>query len=109
MRWLQRNLLKVATALVALSFLAVFVVLVPVAAAEAKPEVVTLGQSRAVDATPTIDATVIALNKEKLQHENDWWWSNGATILSSFLSTLVLVAGAHRLLAVACEPKRYTR
>ena len=42
MRWLTRNLLKVAIALVALLFLTVLVVVVPVAAAEAKPRVVTL-------------------------------------------------------------------
>jgi len=40
------------------------------------------------------DAQVIASNKEKLQHENDWWWNYGATILSSFISTLILVSGA---------------
>jgi len=47
-----------------------------------------------VQAKPTEDATVTALNKEKLQHENDWWWTYRATILSSFLSALVLVIGA---------------
>jgi uncharacterized protein YjbI with pentapeptide repeats len=36
---------------------------------------------------------MIALDKEKLQHENDWWWSYGATILSGVLSALVLVGG----------------
>ena len=45
---------------------------------------------------PTVDitATMTALNEEKLQHENDWWWSNGATILSSTISALFLVGGA---------------
>jgi uncharacterized protein YjbI with pentapeptide repeats len=47
-----------------------------------------------VQTTPTEDATVTALNKEKLQHESDWWWSNGATILTSLFSTLTFaVAG----------------
>jgi uncharacterized protein YjbI with pentapeptide repeats len=53
-------------------------------------------------ATATEDATVTALNKEQLaqtvaqqQHTWDnWLWSNAATILSSFLSTLVIVIGA---------------
>jgi uncharacterized protein YjbI with pentapeptide repeats len=43
-----------------------------------------------VQATPTEDATVTALNKEKLQHENDWWWNFGATILTSVISTFTL-------------------
>src|SRR6266700_1969787 len=47
-----------------------------------------------MQATPTEDATVTELNKEKLQQENDWWWNYGATILSSFISTLILVSGA---------------
>jgi uncharacterized protein YjbI with pentapeptide repeats len=38
------------------------------------------------------DATIIASNKEKLQHENDWWWNYGATILTSLISTLALAA-----------------
>jgi len=45
-----------------------------------------------VQATPTVDATVTALSKEKLVHENDWWWNYGATILTSVISTLVLAA-----------------
>jgi uncharacterized protein YjbI with pentapeptide repeats len=55
-----------------------------------------------VQVTATEDATVTALNKEQLaqtvaqqQHTWDnWLWSNAATILSSFLSTLVIVIGA---------------
>ncbi len=51
--------------------------------------------------TPTEDVTVTALNKEKLTQEVDqqqhtlwnWLWSNAATIVSSFLSTLVVVIG----------------
>jgi large-conductance mechanosensitive channel len=42
--------------------------------------------------TPTVDATVTALNKEKLVHENDWWWNYGATILTSLISTFTLAA-----------------
>lgn len=52
-------------------------------------------------ATPTVDATVTALSKEQLaqqvadqQHTWDnWIWSNAATIISSFLSTLVIIVG----------------
>jgi len=46
-----------------------------------------------VEATPTEDATVTSLNKEKLLHDNDWWWNSGATIITSLVSTLGL-AGA---------------
>src|SRR5712692_5366611 len=43
-----------------------------------------------VQATPTEDATVTALTRETLQHENDWWWNYGAIILTSVISTLTL-------------------
>lgn len=102
MRWFQRNLLKVTTALVALMFLSVLMVVVPVVAVEARPRVVMLGRSRAVDATPTVDATVTALNKEKLQDDvaqgqhtlRNWFWNNGAALVSSLV---LAVAGAFTL------------
>ena len=42
--------------------------------------------------TPTVDmtATVTALNREKLVHEDNWWWNYGATVLTSVISTLTL-------------------
>src|SRR5712692_3285766 len=43
-----------------------------------------------VQARPTEDATVTALTRETLQHENDWWWNYGAIILTSVISTLTL-------------------
>src|SRR5438045_97831 len=64
--------------------------------------VVTVASSVTVQTTPTEDATVTTLSKEQLtqqvtgqQHTwGNWLWSNAATILSSFLSTLVIVVGA---------------
>ena len=44
-----------------------------------------------IQATPTTDPIIAELEKEKLQHENDWWWVNKATIISSFLSMLGVI------------------
>ena len=101
MRWFQRNLLKLAIVLAVLSFLAVFVALVPIAAAEAQLRVVTLAPSRAVDATPTVDATVTALQKEQLSRQvrqlDNWWlyWLyNGSTaFIAAFATVIVAVIG----------------
>src|SRR5258708_17776274 len=46
-------------------------------------------QATSVQTTPTVDPTVTALQKEKLMHENDWWWNFGATLIS----TLALLGG----------------
>jgi hypothetical protein len=43
-----------------------------------------------IQATPTIDPTVTALEKEKLQHENDWLWANSPALLS-MLGVIVAV------------------
>src|SRR5438105_8209680 len=95
MRWLRRNLWKTGIALAGMLLLLVLTVWVPVSAAGAYEGVSGLAGpiTATVQATPTEDATVTALNKEKLQNENDWLWSYGATILSGFISALVLVIG----------------
>ncbi len=117
MCWLKRERWKAGIALVGM--LLVLMVWVPVSAYGAYERASELATpvTGTVQATPTVDATATALNKEKLQqevkqlqeqndaqviasnneklqHGNDWWWNYGATILSSFLSTLVLVVGA---------------
>ncbi len=55
-----------------------------------------------VQATPTVDSTITAQTTHeqltKLRRDNDrswqaWLWNNAATIVSSFLSTLVVVGG----------------
>jgi len=96
MHWFKRNRWKAGIALAGMLPLLVLLVWVPVSAARAyeRASGLAISVTTTVQATPTEDATVTALNKEKLQHENDWWWNYGATILSSFLTTLVLVGGA---------------
>ncbi|HLZ60228.1 MAG TPA: pentapeptide repeat-containing protein [Ktedonosporobacter sp.] len=95
MCWLKRNLWKTGIALAGMLLLLVLMVWIPVTPVGAYEGVSGLAGpvTATVQATPTEDATVTALNKEKLQHENDWLWSYGATILSSFISALVLVIG----------------
>lgn len=57
-------------------------------------------------ATPTVDPTVAALEKAKLaeevtnlQHQNNWFWNFGATILSTLLLVLTGIAGIWRYFA----------
>lgn len=93
MRWLKRNMWKMGIALAGLLILLVFTVWIPMlAGAYEGVSGLAMPVTATVQATPTIDvtATMTALNEEKLQHENDWWWNYGATIVSSFLSTLVI-------------------
>lgn len=104
MHWRKRNAWKMGIAVTATLLLLLVMVWIPVSVAGAHEE--ALGQARlgmiTVQATPTEDATVTVLNKEFLtqqvaqqQHTWDnWLWGNAATILSSFLSTLVIVIGA---------------
>jgi Pentapeptide repeats (8 copies) len=104
MRWFKRDWWKACITVAGMLLLLVLMVWVPVSAAgayEGTPRLATL-VTGTLQVTPTEDATVTALNKEKLTGEVDqqqhtwgnWLWSNAATILSTFLSTLVLVIGA---------------
>jgi ABC-type glycerol-3-phosphate transport system permease component len=92
MRWLKRERWKAGIALAGMLLLLLPMVWVPVSAAGADEGASGLATPGTVQATPTVDATVTALNKEKLQHENDWWWNYGAMILTSIISTLTLAA-----------------
>jgi uncharacterized protein YjbI with pentapeptide repeats len=104
MRWFTKHLRNVGIASVSMLFLLTCLALIPLSAASAHEGTagVATPTTVTVQATPTEDATVTALNKEQLaqqvaeqQHTLDnWLWSNAATILSSFLSTLVIVIGA---------------
>lgn len=104
MRWLTKHLWNVGLASVSMLFLLSCLTLIPLSVASAHEEIsgVATPTAVSVQATPTEDATVTALSKEQLtqavaqqQHTWDnWIWSNAATILSSFLSTLVIVIGA---------------
>ncbi len=104
MRWLKRDRWKAGIAVIAILLVLVLMVWVPVLTAgayEGEPGPVT-PVTGTVQATPTQDATVTALNKEKLaqevqqlknQNEPDplSWLRTNASI---FLSTLVVVVGA---------------
>jgi uncharacterized protein YjbI with pentapeptide repeats len=94
MRGIKRDLWKAGMVTAGVSLLFVLMAWVTVSAAGAEVRTSGFGSpgTVSVQATPTIDATVTALNKEKLQHENDWWWNYGATILTSLISTLTLAA-----------------
>jgi len=106
MHWRKRNLWKVGITFVGMLLLFTCMVwlAVPAAGAHQKDASATpvTGTTITVQPTPTEDATVTALNKEKLTREvagqqrtwDNWLWSNAATILSSFLSTLIVVVGA---------------
>ena len=71
MRWLRRNLWKTGIALAGMLLLLVLTVWVPVSAAGAYEGVSGLAGlvTATVQATPTVDATVTELNKEKLAQE----------------------------------------
>src|SRR2546425_2565134 len=108
MRWFKRDMWKAGIAIAGMLLLLVFMMWLSApatgaqggASGSATPGTVT------VQATPTEDATVTALNKEKLMQElqqlqqsnsrglGNWLWSKAAAVLSSFLSTLVVVIGA---------------
>jgi hypothetical protein len=104
MRWYKRSLWKTGIAVTSMLLLLVFLASVPVSTANASEGNPTLATSGTVivQATPTVDATVAALQKEQLiqqvnqqQHTwSNWFWSNAATISSSLFSTLVIVGGA---------------
>ena len=104
MRWLKRKMWKAGIAITGMLLLLVLMISVPVSTVEADEGtsgLVTPG-TVTVQATPTEDATVTTLNKEKLaqevqqlksQNEPDpfGWLRTNASI---FLSTLVVVIGA---------------
>src|SRR2546429_7216903 len=98
MRWCKRNIWKIGIAIVGTLLLLVLVVCVPVSAANVQemgsgltgPGTVT------VQATPTEDATVTALSKEKLAQEinqlkngNSWAWLSPFSTLGT-LGTIIL-------------------
>lgn len=100
MHWRKRDLWKAAVVIVGALFL-VFMTLVTVSVADAHGGGSAAG-TVTVQATPTVDVTVTALNKEKLfqdvaqqQHTpGNWFWNNGAAVISSLVLAL---AGAFTL------------
>jgi uncharacterized protein YjbI with pentapeptide repeats len=108
MRRFKRDMWKAGIVIAGMPLLLVFMMWlsVPAAGAQERASGSATPGTVTVQATPTEDATVTALNKEKLMQEvqqlqqsnnrglGNWLWSNAATVLSSFLSTLVVVIGA---------------
>jgi uncharacterized protein YjbI with pentapeptide repeats len=104
MRWLKSDIWKVGIGIAGILLLLALMVWLPVPAVSAQeraPELATPGTGT-VQATPTIDATVTELNKEKLAQEVQQLKNQNApdplgwlqTNASIFLSTLVVVIGA---------------
>jgi uncharacterized protein YjbI with pentapeptide repeats len=94
MHWRKSDLWKAGIIVAGVLLFLVLMTWVPAPAADKHERVsgVAILGTITVQATPTVDATVTVLNKEKLQHENDWWWNYGATIITSFISTLTIAA-----------------
>ncbi len=92
MSWFRKDLWKTGITIACILLLLVLLAWISVSAADAHEGAPRFAGSGtvAVQVTPTEDATMTALNKEKLRHENDWWWNFGATILTSVISTLTL-------------------
>src|SRR5450755_1416884 len=97
MRWLKRNRWKAGIAVAGMLLCLILMVWVPVSAAGAYEGVSGLAASvtMTVQATPTEDATVTALNKEKLAQEIDqlknqnyWSWTTIGPILVGFAGLL---------------------
>ena len=112
MRWLKRDAWKIGSIITGMLFLFVLMTWLPLSAASAHEgtlEVATSG-SITVQATPTEDATVTALNKEKLaqevqqlenQNEPNFfgWLQANAALLSTLLVVIGGLVGLWRWLA----------
>ena len=105
MFWLNRAIWKALFAITGILLLLMLMVCLPVSATGVQAMISGFPVPVTVQTTPTVDATMTELNKEKLNQEieqlqqsnnrglGDWLWSNAAAVLSSFLSTLVVVIG----------------
>jgi len=101
MGWLKRDLWKAGSAIAGIAIILILMVWVPVSAAGAYEGTEGLATPGTVLATPTEDATVTALNKEKLAQEVQQLKNQSAPDLFSWLrtnaailiSTLVVVVG----------------
>ena len=95
MRWLKRDRWKAGIALAGMLLLLVFMVWLPVSAADTYEGAPGLATPVTVQTTPTEDATITALNKEKLEQEIDqlknqnyWAWTTIGPILVGFAGLL---------------------
>jgi len=102
MRWLKRDIWKAGIVIVGMLLLLTLMEWVPLSAAGAYEGASELAKPITELATPTEDATVTALNKEKLAQEIEQLKNQNEpdpfgllrTNVSIFLSTLVVVIGA---------------
>lgn len=104
MRWHKRDIWKVSIVVAGMLLLLVLMIWVPMSAADAHERASGLATpgTGTVQATPTLDATITALNKEKLAQEIQQLKNQNEPNLFSWLqanagilfSTLVVVIGA---------------
>ena len=122
MHWVKKDLWKAGIAIAGLLLLLVLMVWVPVSAADVRE--VTLGLATpgagTVQTTPTEDAAVTALNKEKLAQEvqqlknqNDrstaaWFWNSGG-LLGTVVAALLAVAGVLATVVFNAQKERTDR
>lgn len=104
MCWLKRDVWKAGIALAGLLLLLIFLIWVPASSVSAteRTSVLAIAGTPTVQVTPTEDATVAALNKEKLQQdiakdksdiakdESDrfWAWTGSGTIIIGIVSAI---------------------
>jgi uncharacterized protein YjbI with pentapeptide repeats len=111
MRWLKKDLWKAGIAIAGTLFLLEFMVWIPLSGVDAQERVSGLATPVTVQATPTEDATVTALNKEKLAQEVqqlknqnepvpfDWLRTNASILLSTLVVVIGALVGLFRWLA----------
>src|SRR2546421_630451 len=105
MRWLKRDIWKASIAVAGVLLLLVLMVWVPVSAAGAYEGALGLATpvTGSVQATPTVDPTMTALQKEQLTQQvrqlDNWWlyWVyNGSTaFIAAFASVVIALFGIY--------------
>ena len=106
MSWLKRDLTKAGIAIAGMLLLLVLMLGLPVSAAGAYEKASGLATpvTGTVQATPTEDATVTALNKEKLeqevqqlknqmQNQSNWFFSNSTALIAALSAIIVALFG----------------
>jgi uncharacterized protein YjbI with pentapeptide repeats len=109
MRWFNKHLRNVGIASIGILFLLTYLALIPLSAVSAHQETpkVAAPTTVAVQATPTVDATVTALNKDlltlqvkqlqnQIQNQNNWLANNSTAIIAAFASVIVALFGIYQ-------------
>jgi uncharacterized protein YjbI with pentapeptide repeats len=122
MRWLRRDTWKAGIAIAGMLLLLLFMVWVPVSIASSHEGVpgFTGPVAATAQATPTEDATVTALNKDKLKQETQqlenqnnrspaaWFW-NSSGLLGTVIAGLLAVAGVLATVVFNAQKERKDR